>query len=619
MVTYAFTISQYGIILLSVLILIRCLRSMLKERIEPETWAYIRVGEDLVPITHWENIIGRGRSSDIRIFGGGIGRTHAVLNRNDKGKWSVFDVFSKSGVWVNGDRVPEYGSPVHAGDVISLGGSCVNFEDISAEERFEKENQRTSVGGLVSPAITLGELTLLQLFLLVQHYISADRKEILWIAVAFGTVIVLEWSLYNAMRLFNRSGFEIEILAFFLTSIGLSIAASKYPTEMDKQILLIVASVLLFLLCGWWMRGLKRTAALRVPVAIFALGLLALNVVTSDAVYGARNWLSFGGLSFQPSELVKCAYIYVGAATLETLYRRRNLYLFIAFSAVCVIALALIGDFGTALIFFVTFLVISFMRSGSIATVFLAVSGAVMAGFLAVTVKPYIARRFDIWRHVWEDVYDAGYQQTRAMSAAASGGLIGKGAGNGWLKNIFASETDMAFAMVCEEFGLIVAVCMVFSILLMAFFAVRSTRNGRSSYFGIASCATMSLLLAQLSLNVFGSLDILPFTGVTFPFVSRGGTSLLSCWMLMAFLKGADNRRDASFVVKPVRGTRRSPADVVEEEIAAEAEEPEGADDLPEFPDDWMTGGDLDETEILRNWESRCVDLPLEGPNEEDF
>ena len=94
---------------------------------------------------------------------------------------------------------------------------------------------------------------------------------------------------------------------------------------------------------------------------------------------------------------------------------------------------------------------------------------------------------------------------------------------------------------------------------LLALFAVRSARHGRSAYYSIAACAAMSMLLTQLAMNVFGSLDILPFTGVTFPFVSRGGSSLLSCWMLMAFLKGADNRRDASFAVRPGERLRSDP------------------------------------------------------------
>ena len=194
---------------------------------------------------------------------------------------------------------------------------------------------------------------------------------------------------------------------------------------------------------------------------------------------------------------------------------------------------------------------ISFMRSGSIATVMLAVTGAGLAGFLAVSARPYIAQRFASWGHVWEDIYDKGFQQTRAMSAAAAGGLFGKGAGNGWLHRIFAANTDLVFGMVCEELGLLIACMMVLAVILLACFAIRSARTGRSAYYSIAACAAMTILLTQLALNVFGSMDILPFTGVTFPFVSRGGSSMLSCWMMMAFLKSADNRREASFAVRP--------------------------------------------------------------------
>lgn len=524
---------------------------MLSEVNTPEVWAFIRAGKDTIPVFHWENLIGRSRSSDVCVFGKGIGRTHAVLSRSNSGLWRVKDVFSKGGVWVNGERVPRDGASVQHGDIINLGGSCVRFLDISEEQLQENERKRAAAGRKVRPELTLICLTLVQLSLVYQHWVTAEKENILLIAVTYVTLIILEWTVYEAMRLMDKSGFEIEILAFFLTTCGLCVAAGSTPESIYKQLLLIIVSVVFFLISGWWMRSLNRAKAARLPFALLAMGLLALNIFTSDKINGAKNWLEIGGYSFQPSEFVKAFYIYVGSASLESLYEKKNLAIFTAFSAICVGALALIGDFGTALVFFATFLVISFMRSGSVATVVLAIAGAAMAAFLAVTVKPYIAARFSSWGHAWEDIYDLGYQQTRAMSAAASGGLIGKGAGGGWLKSIVYANTDMAFAYICEELGLIVAVCAVLSVVLLALFAVRSARNGRSSYYAIASCATSALLLVQLSLNVFGSLDMLPFTGVTFPFVSRGGSSLISCWMLMAYLKSSDNRRDASFAVGP--------------------------------------------------------------------
>ena len=549
--SYTMAASKIILVLLAVGILLRCLRSMLREEYDPETWAYFRYGQDRLPIQHWEVLVGRSRDADVYIPDREISKEHAILRRTDKGNWYVYDVFGNGGIWINNVFVAENGSPVADGDTLNFNSIYVRFQDLPMNRREKLESKRSGITERYSPGLTLLMLTCFQLFLLLQHCFSADPADLPNIALGFFSLVVMEWSCFNAMRIINRSGFEIETVAFFLCSLGMSVAASSTPEDLYKQILLTLAGVVLFLFSGWWQRSLQRTAAARIPVALLALLLLGINVVASDVVLGARNWLEFGGYSFQPSELVKVAYVYVGASTLDRLFRRGNLYVFIGFSAICVMALALIGDFGTALVFFICFLVISFMRSGSIATVMLAVTGAVLAGFLAVSARPYIAQRFASWGHVWEDIYDKGFQQTRAMSAAAAGGLFGKGAGNGWLKGIFAANTDLVFGMVCEEQGLIVATLMILAVLLLASFAIRSARSSRSAYYAIASCAAMSIFLVQLALNVFGSMDILPFTGVTFPFVSRGGSSLLSCWMMVAFLKSADTRKEASFAVKP--------------------------------------------------------------------
>lgn len=574
---YAMTTSKYGVVLLSAAILVRCIRSMLNERYEPELWGYICRGKERLPIYHWENLIGRSRFSDIRVDAGSVSRVHAVLTRSDRGVWRLYDIFSKGGVWVNGVKIGANGVELRPGDVLNLAGVVLHFVPVNSVQRETLERHRTRAGQAVSPSVTLIYLTLFQIFLLIEHLCTADAEHARDIALAFAGLACVQWVCYLSMRVIGRSGFEVETLAFYLSTLGMSVAASSTPEDMYKQLLLTMVGVTLFLIDGWWLRNLKRTAIARIPVAVMAIALLGVNVVTSDAVFGARNWLEFGGYSFQPSEFVKALYIYVGASTLDRLYRTRNLYGFIGFSAACVIALALIGDFGTALIFFVSFLVISFMRSGSIATLILAVTGAGLAGFLAISIKPYIAQRFATWGHVWEDIYDKGYQQTRAMSAAASGGLFGKGAGAGWLENIFAANTDMVFALICEELGLLVGICMVLAVLTLAFFAVRSARQGRSAYYAIAACAAMSMLLVQLALNVFGSLDILPFTGVTFPFVSRGGSSLLCCWMMMAYVKSADNRRSASFAVNAVKRIAQEELD--EDDAVWEAEDDEGDDD----------------------------------------
>jgi cell division protein FtsW len=563
MVTYVIAAARYILPVLALWVIFRCVRSMLREKYEPEVWGYVLDGKNkkVYQLNHWENLLGRAKSADVSLDDRSVSRVHSVLIRNDDGAWKLYDTFSRGGAWVNGKNAGD-GAEVYSGDTIKLSEKELVFEDISPARRAQLEAGRTPAGRNIGPGLTLFGLTVFQAFLLLEHTVTASGDYVMNITLGFLSLMLIEWFCYFAMRSIRRNGFEVEILAFFLTTLGLSVVATSAPAEMFKQIILIIVSVVLFFIMGWWLRDLDRTKKIRVVVAILALMFLILNLAASKVTNGARNWISIGGFSLQPSELVKVAYIYVGAATLDRLFRTRNLIVFIAFSAICVIALALMGDFGTALIFFATFLVISFMRSGSIATVALAVTGAGLAGFLVLSVKPYIAQRFATWGHAWSDVYGAGYQQTRAMSAAASGGLFGKGAGAGWLKGIVAANTDMVFGVVCEELGLIMAICAILALLVLAFFAVRSAAHGRSSYYVIAACAAVSMMLVQLGLNVFGSMDILPFTGVTFPFVSKGGTSLLSCWMLLAFVKAADTRKGASFVVKsPTKAGREEDED----------------------------------------------------------
>ena len=143
------------------------------------------------------------------------------------------------------------------------------------------------------------------------------------------------------------------------------------------------------------------------------------NIVLGTNKYGATNWVKLGGFSVQPSELVKIAFIFIGAATLDELFQKKNLGLFLGFSAICLGSLAIMGDFGTAAIFFVTFLVISFMRSGDFSKLFLIIGAAGLGGLLILRFKPYILGRFETWLHAWEFADKGGYQQTKKIGRAS--------------------------------------------------------------------------------------------------------------------------------------------------------------------------------------------------------
>ena len=358
------------------------------------------------------------------------------------------------------------------------------------------------------------------------------------------------WLYAVALRLARCVGFEMETIAFFLSTLSLSVTASSAPGSLFKQLLAIILGLILFLTLGLFLRDLGRVQRNRWTMAALAIGLLAVTLVLGNRKYGAVNWISLGPLSLQPSELAKICYIFAGAATLERLFHRRNLTLFIVLTGLCIGFLGLMSDFGTASIFFVTFLVIAYLRSGDFATLSLICGGAVFGAGILLKFKPYILSRFASWGHAWENASTGGYQQTRTMSAAASGGLLGMGGGEGWLHRVPAADTDLVFGMLCEEWGLLIALLAVGSIVTLAFFTVRACRVGRSSFYTIAACAAGSLLVFQTSLNVFGSVDLLPLTGVTFPFVSNGGSAMMSAWGLLAFLKATDTREHASFAIR---------------------------------------------------------------------
>jgi cell division protein FtsW len=534
---------------LAFLVLFRAIRSLLKIPHTPETWGQLSLpnGTPLL-LTHWENIIGRGRMADIYLNYPSISRQHAAICRGENESWTLYDLGSKGGTAVNGEPVAE-SATVKLGDTITLGGVPLIFLPQTVAEREEQEaKRRAERPATIWPSFLW--LTLFQVMACLELTIAAGQEATVAIPLAFLGLTVLMWGYFAVLRATRCVGFEMETIAFFLSTLSLSVTASSAPGSLFKQFLAVVLGLALFLVLGLFLRDLSRVQKNRWLMAAGAIGLLGMTLLFGSSKYGAVNWISIGGMSFQPSEIAKICYIFAGSATLERLFRKRNLTLFIVLTGVCIGLLGLMSDFGTAAIFFVTFLVIAYMRSGDFATLSLICGGAVFGAGIVVKFKPYILNRFASWGHAWEAASTTGYQQTRTMSAAASGGLLGMGAGNGWLHKVPAADTDLVFGMLCEEWGLLIAVLAVISIMTLAFFAARACRTGRSSFYCLAACAAASLLVFQTCLNVFGSVDLLPLTGVTFPFVSNGGSAMMSAWGLLAFLKATDTRENASFAIQ---------------------------------------------------------------------
>ena len=541
---------RWFFLILSIFILARQIRSLLQARNPSEIWAYLGCPDDTtVPLTHWENLIGRSRGCDVILNLNSVSRSHGTLIRDSDGVWKYNDLNSKNGSAINGVPVKEP-TILKAGDVLTIGGSDFTLYPVSLEERMANIEKRKKRTHPVSPWPSLVALTLFQFLMCVQFKVAPGEDFPPQLPFAVGLLCILMWTYVIIMRFFKRVGFEMEIIAFYLSTLSLAVTASAYPSTVLKQSICICLGVGLFFGLCWFLRDLNRAKRIVYIMMGISVLLLIINLAFGTTKYGASNWVSIGGMSIQPSELVKIVFIYVGAATLDELQQRKNLLIFMGFSVFCLGCLALMGDFGTALIFFVTFLVISFLRSGDFSKIILILGASGLMGMMVLRFKPYISRRFDTWGHVWDDPTGNGFQQVQTMTASASGGLPGLGAGNGKFSQVAASPTDLVFGLLSEEWGLIIAILAVLCIITLGVFAVRSIIAGRSTYYSIAACAATSMFIFQTILNVFGSVDLLPLTGVTFPFVSSGGTSMLASWGLLSFLKAADTRQNASFAIR---------------------------------------------------------------------
>ena len=542
-------ILRYGAPILAFLLLLRCLKPLLTFRREPEIWAWLCLEDGTkLPITHWENVIGRSRRSDIVVNVPTVSRSHGVLTRYDNGSWTITDSDSSNGILVNGKQIKFH--QLNPKDVITIGGVNMRLEPISQKQEQVLSRLRTKGSSFVTSLWNLLILTLFQTLCCLSYLMNGTPESAQSVLIGFSGIAIMQWLLLLFYVCIHRTSFEVETVAFFLCTMGMAVISAVTPREAIKQLIAMAIGLATFLFVGWSLRDLERAKKIRYWAGAAGVAFLLITLVFGQEYYGAKNWLTIGSFSVQPSELSKVCFVFVGASTMSRLMKKRNLILFIAYSGVICGCLALMNDFGTALIFFCAFLIIAFLRSGSIGTIALALAALVFAGVVALRIAPHALRRFASWRHIWEMPLDGGYQQTRALMCMVAGGMFGLGAGKGWMKNLFAADSDVVIATVCEEWGMVMALFLLLAVVGLALFVIRSAAVGRSSFYTISGCTAAGIMLVQVILNVLGTVDVLPLTGVTFPFLSNGGSSMICAWGLLAFIKATDTRQNASFAVR---------------------------------------------------------------------
>lgn len=541
---YTFVVRWIFPVLASI-IFVRCIMPLLQGGVSSRIWGFLEIkGGYRIAVRHWENSIGRSKLSDIVINLPFVSRSHAVLSYGEGG-WHITDLESTGGVLVNGEKVERTGC-VQIGDTISLSGADFlflpgdeNCESLKKESRFD---WLLKLGQGFTSGKTLLMILMFQFFGSVQLCLSINEEWVGKAAYTFSIYMLSECVYYFLLKKFTKKYIELELLIYFLCGMNLFVVAAAAPGQLYKQLAAILLGLVSYSIIQILIKDPGLGRKLKYALVACSVVLIILNLTLGEARFGARNWINLGFITIQPMEFVKVAFVLAGTATLDKLLTTRNLTAFIGFSGACIGALILMRDLGTSVIFFVTFLVVAFMRSGDIRTIALISSGAALGAFAVVSFLPYIASRFQAWGHVWQYADTIGFQQTRTLIAAASGGLIGLGGGNGYLVGIAASDTDLVFGILSEEWGFLIAMIVVLIVVFLAFLALYLMRDCKSSFYAISACGAASIFIIQTILNVFGSLDLLPLTGVTLPFVSNGGSSMVVCWALLAFIKASDER-----------------------------------------------------------------------------
>lgn len=550
--------ARYVFVLLAFLIFIEIKRLILYRQEKQRILAVLNVGNGVekIPITNYEVTIGRASTCDVIINLRFISKQHAVLVMNDDGYWNLTDTRFAGDILVNDQKADDQ-TPIHMGDTISLSGVEMviqppTYDNIKAyEEKLHKQKKRLSfkfmqrlkfIGrkdGSYAKAMVL--LNIFQILTCIQMYFAIDAAYHKEIFLSFGALFILPWLCIPIGKMLKLKNLGAEAAAFFLTTIGFSMIASANPQDVYKQLFACIIGLVLYIILCLALQNLDTIMKLRRYAAFLSILILAFTLVFGSNINGQTNWIRLGPLSLQTSELVKVLFIFASSATLNWLFKSKNLRNLIVYSTACVGLLFLMGDFGTALIFFVTFIILMFMTSGDIKAIFMTLLVSGLGGLMVLSFRPYIMRRFETWRHVFSHMYDSGYQQASALIALASGGLLGLGVGNGFAKNIFAADTDIVIAMIGEEWGLLIAIMVAIMFLVILLGAIRSHKVARSSYYVIAACAAAGMFVIQAALNIFGALDVLPFTGVTLPFVSNGGSSIVGSWGLLSFISASLN------------------------------------------------------------------------------
>jgi len=386
-----------------------------------------------------------------------------------------------------------------------------------------------------------------------QPGLSIPRVAAVWLQMALAVTVC------HAVLARRRSDADPLLLplSVALCGLGLTIVFSLSPTQAQKQVNWLFAGLALVLAATSGLGDLTRLGRYAYLWGVATVVLLVIPMLFAREINGARLWLEIGGLRFQPGELAKVTLVlfcaaYLASARGELLTEEpryvgglalpdpRYLGPLALMWLLGMALLVVLRDLGTAALFFGTFVCLLYAASAN--SGYVAVGGLSFAGgaWLAQGLFPHVHRRLEAWLNPWSDkvIADAGYQVTQALFAIAAGGVTGVGLGLNHMQRVPAATTDLPFAALCEETGLWGATLVLLLYALWVQRALRIAVRQRERFTALLAAGLGCLMALQVLVIVGGVTKLIPLTGITLPFVSYGGSSLLTnCLMLGLLLR----------------------------------------------------------------------------------
>jgi cell division protein FtsW (lipid II flippase) len=375
--------------------------------------------------------------------------------------------------------------------------------------------------------------------------------------LAMLAVLALAWVLLQPMTTLRDD--LLPALAVILAGLGLLLVARLAPDLAQKQQWWLLVSLVLAIAFGPAFTHFRRFASYKYLWVIGSLVLFVLLLIFGQEVNGARLWIKLGPVQYEPIELIKLFIVFFLAAYLgETAdviaqarpwSMRANLRylgpLFIGWGASMAI-LVLQRDLGMATLLLATFAALLYVATRRVDIVIGGIAIFALAVLWAMHHYPYVETRIAVWRNPFSDPLGAGYQSSQAYYALAAGGLFGTGLGLGHPGFIPDVATDYVFAAYAEEFGLIGAlvVIAIFAVLVRRMFATAGSQPDLyAKLLGTGMAATLGF---QVFIIIGGVIGLFPLTGITLPFISYGGSSLVANFLLVALMWSMSSRQCAS-------------------------------------------------------------------------